>query len=133
MEECTENAILKEECATAEGSPEEGAAEKAPETEEESSDALLAEFEQMLAEQPLADDFADEFAEEPEAEVKVYPPNLAKDRPLTDETEFLVRLWYLGEYRGAVALKKLTVRMIAKILDRREKVIRAALGEYYRK
>jgi len=61
---------------------------------------------------------------------ELVPEELEKDRPFTEETKFLIRLWYLGEYEGAEALKKMSVRQIAHLLHRREKHIRAALEGY---
>lgn len=54
-----------------------------------------------------------------------------RERPYTEDTVFLIRLWYLGKYRGCEAIKKLSVRQIAYLLQRSEKNVREALGEYY--
>ena len=55
---------------------------------------------------------------------------LEKDRPYTEDTVFLIRLWYLGHYCGCEAIKKLNIRQIARLLRRSEKNVREALGEY---
>lgn len=53
-----------------------------------------------------------------------------KNRPLDSDAVFYIRLWYLGRYRGVQALRRLTIRQIARVLNRSEQKIREALGPY---
>lgn len=55
-----------------------------------------------------------------------------KNRPLDDDAVYWIRLWYLGSYRGAKALRTLTVRQIGRILHRSEEQIRMVLAPYER-
>lgn len=52
------------------------------------------------------------------------------NRPLDGDAVYYIRLWYLGEYRGARAIRKLTVRQIGQVLHRSTERVREALGTY---
>ena len=56
-----------------------------------------------------------------------------REREFTEDTVFLIRLWYLGEYEGCEAIKVLTIPQIARLLRRSENTVRKALGEYAEK
>ena len=56
-----------------------------------------------------------------------------REREYTEDTVFLIRLWYLGEYEGCEAIKVLTIPQIARVLGRSERNVREALGEYVEK
>ena len=58
------------------------------------------------------------------------PVKNGKERAFTEDTVFLVRLWYLGKYKGCEAMKVLTIPQIARVLRRSEKNVRMALGRY---
>ncbi|MBQ9081942.1 MAG: hypothetical protein IJY28_00395 [Clostridia bacterium] len=53
-------------------------------------------------------------------------------RPLDSDAVYFIRLWYLGRYNGAEALRRLSIRQIGQILQRSEARVREALGPYVR-
>jgi hypothetical protein len=57
-------------------------------------------------------------------------PTGDKNRPLDSDAVYFIRLWYLGDYNGAHALRRLSVRQIAQVLYRSEERVREALGPY---
>lgn len=50
-----------------------------------------------------------------------------RERPMNGGTVFLIRLWHYGTYGGEHALRTLTVKQIARLLNRTEKNVRSAL------
>ncbi len=52
------------------------------------------------------------------------------NRPLDADAVYYIRLWYLGEYNGARALRRLTIPEICDVTHRSEEKVRAALGSY---
>lgn len=56
-----------------------------------------------------------------------------KGRPLNGDAVYFIRLWYLGQYRGAHALRRLSIRQIARVLHRNEARVREALQPYLTK
>ncbi len=57
-------------------------------------------------------------------------PTGDKNRPLDSDAVYFIRLWYLGYYNGARALRRLSVRQIAQVLHRSEERVQEALGPY---
>ena len=53
-----------------------------------------------------------------------------KERPLDADAVYFIRLWYLGRYGGATALRVLSIRQIARVLHRSERRVREALQPY---
>lgn len=54
------------------------------------------------------------------------------NRPLDSDAVYYIRLWHLGAYNGATAVRTLTIPEICKVLHRSESQVRTALGDLYR-
>lgn len=56
-----------------------------------------------------------------------------RERPLDSDAVYYIRLWYLGEYNDAKALRRLSIRQIGQVMHRSEARVREALGPYLKK
>lgn len=54
----------------------------------------------------------------------------AMDRPLDEDAVYWIRLWYLGRYNGATALRRLNERQISRILHRSMAQVESVLAPY---